>query len=149
MKSHKSKPTSSDPILAGGQTFSISSVPLVLLALLASSLSLVGCTTDDHRQNPDELREKTAQATAEVKSDVKAVAQGVRDGLTRDKDHVDLNTATKDQLIGIGLTRAQSDHVIAHRPYASTHELLTKHVLSEDEYKTIEPHVRVDAPSNQ
>jgi DNA uptake protein ComE-like DNA-binding protein len=144
-----SKPNSNDSIPAAARRVSIPPLNLVVMALLASSLSLVGCTTDDHRQNPDELRQKTAQATAEVKSDVKAVAEGVRDGLSRDKQRVDLNTATKDQLIGIGLTRSQSDHVIAHRPYANSHELLTRHVLSEDEYKAIEPHVRVDAPSNQ
>ena len=149
MKSDVSKANSNDSISAEARKGSTPWLNLLVMALMASSLSLVGCTADEHKENPDELREKTAQATAEVKSDVKAVAQGVRDGLTRDKARVDLNTASKDQLIGIGLTRAQSDHVIAHRPYANPHELLTRHVLSEDEYQAIEPHVRVDAPSNQ
>jgi hypothetical protein len=102
---------------------------------------LVGCV-NDQKQNPDELREKTAARTAELKRNAKSVAEGVRDGWNRDKKPLDLNTAGKEELVSIGLTRAQSDHVIEHRPYATPRELLTKHVLSEDEYKEIEPRVK-------
>jgi hypothetical protein len=121
----------------------------ILICFLASSLSFLGCSTDDHKQSADEVREKTAQATAELKRDTKSVVEGVKEGWTRDKDRVDLNSSTKEQLVGTGLTRAQSEHVIAHRPYATPHELLTKHVLSEDEYKAIEPHVRAGEPSDK
>jgi DNA uptake protein ComE-like DNA-binding protein len=110
--------------------------------ILFSSLSLVGCV-DDHKQDPSDLREKTAERTAELKENAKSVAQGVRDGWNRDKKRVDLNTASKEELVSTGLTGAQSDHVIEHRPYASSRELMTKHVLSEDEYREIEPRVRV------
>jgi len=133
----------------GRGKFQSSRFGLTVMCLLTSALSLVGCTTDAPKQNPDQLREKTAETTAEIKRDAKSVAEGVRDGWNRDKDRVDLNTATKEQLVGVGLSRAQSDHVIAHRPYANSHELLTKHVLSEDDYKAVEPHVRVGEPSNQ
>lgn len=115
----------------------------ISICVLASSLSFIGCTTDDHRQSPDEVREKTAEATAEIKRDAKSMAEGVKEGWTRDKRRVDLNTASKDELVSTGLTRAQSDHVINHRPYSTPHDLLTKHVLSEDEYRDIEPRVRV------
>ena len=36
-------------------------------------------------QNPQELKEKTAQATAELKGNAQAVAAGVREGWSRDK----------------------------------------------------------------
>ena len=121
----------------------------LLLTVLGCSLGLAGCTTDDHRQNSDELREKTAETTAEVKRDAKSMAEGVKEGWSRDKQRVDLNNATREELVGAGLTRAQSDHVIEHRPYASTHQLLTKHVLSEDEYREVEPHVRAGEPSDR
>jgi len=116
--------------------------------ILFSSLSLVGCV-DDHKQDPNDLREKTAERTAELKENAKSVAQGVRDGWNRDKKRVDLNNASKEELVSTGLTRAQSDHVIEHRPYASSRELLTKHVLSEDEYREIEPRVRVGEASDK
>ena len=127
---------------------SLAGVSLALASMLFSGLSLVGCV-DDHKQDPNDLREKTAERTAELKENAKSVAQGVRDGWNRDKKRVDLNTASKEELVSTGLTRAQSDHVIEHRPYASSRELLTRHVLSEDEYREIEPRVRVGEASDK
>jgi len=120
----------------------------ILLCVLSSGFGLLGCSTDDHKQNADEVREKTAETTAELKRNAKSVAEGVKEGWSRDKRRVDLNTASRDELVGTGLTRTQSDRVIEHRPYASPRELLTKHVLSEDEYTQIEPHVRAGDPSD-
>lgn len=122
---------------------------LALTIALGACLGLAGCTTDEHRQSSDDLREKTAEATAEAKRDAKSVAEGVKEGWSRDKQRVDLNNASREELVATGLTRAQSDHVIEHRPYASTHELLTKHVLSEDEYREIEPRVRAGESSDK
>ena len=121
---------------------------LGLMCLLASGLSLSGCTTSDHKPTADEVREKTAETTAEIKRNAKSVAEGVKEGWSRDKERVDLNSASRHQLVGTGLTRTQSDRVIEHRPYASTRELLTKHVLSEDEYREIAPHVKAGEPSD-
>src|SRR5579864_1603008 len=119
----------------------------LLACALSSSLSFLGCTTDQ-KQNPDELKERTAETTAALKRDAKSVAEGVKEGWSRDKNRIDLNTATKEELVGLGLTRAQSDHVIEHRPYSRTEDLLNKHVLSEDDYKQIEPHIRVSERSD-
>ena len=47
-------------------------VPTILLLA-----AFAGCTQP---QNSQELKEKTAQATAEVKRDAKAVAAGIREG---------------------------------------------------------------------
>jgi len=120
----------------------------ILVCALGSGLSLLGCTTDNQKQNPDELKEKTAETTAALKRNAKSVAEGVKEGWSRDKHRLDVNNATKDELVGIGLTPAQSNHVIEHRPYASPEDLLNKHVLSEDDYKQIEPHIRVGEPSD-
>ncbi len=120
----------------------------ILICVLSSGLSLAGCSTEDHKQNPDELREKTAEATAELKRNAKSVAEGVKEGWSRDKTRIDLNTASREELVSTGLTRAQSDRVMQHRPYAHPRELLTKHVLSEDEFKQIEPHVRAGESSD-
>lgn len=114
----------------------------IVLCVFFSGFGLVGCSSDDHKPNADDVREKTAETTAELKRNAKSVAEGVKEGWSRDKRRVDLNTASRDELVGTGLTRTQSDRVIEHRPYANPRELLTKHVLSEDEYTQIQPHVR-------
>jgi DNA uptake protein ComE-like DNA-binding protein len=143
----------SNPMSLGSRSQRPANFPLARFScavgvILFSSLSLVGCV-DDHKQDPNDLREKTAERTAELKENAKSVAQGVRDGWNRDKKRVDLNTASKEELVSTGLTGAQSDHVIEHRPYASSRELMTKHVLSEDEYREIEPRVRVGEASDK
>src|ERR1035438_1901246 len=58
----------------------------VLLALVLSGgqIVLTGCIACNTKPpNPDQVREKTAQATAELKDNAKAVAQGIREGLNR------------------------------------------------------------------
>jgi uncharacterized Fe-S cluster-containing protein len=147
----ESNQSNSNPqLLASGAAgkFSVPWFSLILMCLLTSSLSLVGCSASDHKPTADEVREKTAETTAELKRNAKSVAEGVKEGWNRDKERIDLNSATREELVGTGLTRTQSDRVIEHRPYASSRELLTKHVLSEDEYKQIEPHVRAGEPSD-
>lgn len=106
-----------------------SRTPLALLLL-----ALAGCTS---QQNPQELKEKTARATEEVKRDARAVASGIREGWSRDKP-LDLNAATKDQLLNLpGLTSAQADRIIADRPYDKTSDLSTRRILPKSEYDKI------------
>src|SRR5258708_11377077 len=64
-------------------------VPTILLLA-----ALAGCTQP---QNSQDLKEKTAQATAEVKRDAKAVAAGIPEGLSRGKPP-NFNTAPKKPL---------------------------------------------------
>jgi DNA uptake protein ComE-like DNA-binding protein len=93
------------------------------------------------RQDPQELKEKAAQATADLKRDTKAVAEGIREGWSRDKP-LDLNSATKDQLMSLpGLTAAEADRVIAARPYIAPGDVLTRHILSKAEYDRISDRV--------
>ena len=97
-------------------------------------LALGGCT---RQQNPQDLKEKTAQATEAVKRDARAVAAGIREGWSRDKP-LDLNAATKDQLQSLpGVTSARADHIIASRPYDQASDLLTRRVLPKAEYDKI------------
>jgi DNA uptake protein ComE-like DNA-binding protein len=104
-------------------------VPTILLLA-----AFAGCTKP---QNTQELQEKTAQATAEVKRDAKAVAAGIREGWSRDKP-LDLNTATKDQLLSLpGMTEAEADRVIAGRPYNDPSDLVKRHILPKVEYDKI------------
>jgi DNA uptake protein ComE-like DNA-binding protein len=106
-----------------------SSVPAIMLLG-----ALAAC---NQPQNSQDLREQTAKATAQVKSDAKAVAEGIREGWNRNKP-LDLNTATKDQLLSLpDMTEAQADRVIAGRPYNDPNELVKRHILPKSEYDKI------------
>lgn len=102
--------------------------------MLLVALTLIGC---NQQPTPQEVREKTAQATAEVKGDAKAVAEGIQEGWNRNKQ-LDLNTATKDQLMSLpGVSAAEADRIIAGRPYTDPDQVVTRHVMSRSEFDKI------------
>jgi DNA uptake protein ComE-like DNA-binding protein len=112
-------------------------LPFVICCAVAA---LTACTSN---QTPDQIRQKTAQATQTVKHDTKAVAEGIKDGLTNKKS-IDLNKASKDALETLpGMTSRWADRIIAERPYADPRQLVSRHVLSEDEYAQIRDRVTV------
>ncbi len=95
---------------------------------------LAGCTT---QQSPQDVKEKTAQATAELKTNAKAVAQGIREGWNRDKP-LDLNSATKDQLTNLpGVSTIAADKIIAGRPYNRAEDLVTRHIMPKSQFDKI------------
>ena len=89
------------------------------------------------------MKEKTAQATAEIKSDAKAIAAGVREGWNRDKP-VNLNTATRQQLVELpGITDAKANKIVAGRPYDEPNDLVARGILQKNEYHRIAKQVEV------
>jgi DNA uptake protein ComE-like DNA-binding protein len=113
------------------------------LSSLVASI-LLGIALACTNQSPDQIRQKTAEETAAIKRDTKAVAQGVKDGLSNKKS-VDLNKASKDDLASLpGISSRQADRIIAERPYANTHQLVSRHVLSEEEYAQVQDRVVVN-----
>jgi DNA uptake protein ComE-like DNA-binding protein len=114
-----------------------------ILLLVSLNLTLVSGLACAPNQNPDQLREKTAEATSALKRDTKAVAEGVKEGLSS-KRSVDLNKASKGDLSALpGITAQKAERIIAERPYASTRQLVTRHVVSENEYAQIRDRVVV------
>ena len=114
-----------------------------LSALLALPLFLTACTGCGQQQSPDQIRRETANATAKLKQDTVAVAQGIKEGVTKPKS-VDINTAPKTDLTGtLGITDAQADKMIAARPYDNTDQLVTKRVLTNPEYDRVRDKVTV------
>ena len=112
-----------------------------VLALVCVLTMFTGCWSN---QNPDQLRQKTAEETAKLKRDTKAVAGGIKDGLSN-KRVLDLNRAPKDDLASLpGITPHEADRIIAERPYANTHQLVSRRILSEDEYRQIQDRVAVN-----
>jgi DNA uptake protein ComE-like DNA-binding protein len=116
---------------------------MISRVLFASVLLSLGFDVACTNQSPDQIRQKTAEETAAIKRDTKAVAQGVKEGLSNKKT-VDLNKASKDDLASLpGVTSQQADRIIAERPYATAHQLVTRRILSEDEYSQIQDRVMV------
>src|SRR2546423_12846903 len=109
-------------------------VPTILLLA-----AFAGCTKP---QNSQELKEKTAQATAEVKRDAKAVAAGIREGWSRDKP-LDLNSATKEQLQSLpGMTNSDADRIIDGRPYDAPIDLVNRRILPKAKYDQISDRIK-------
>ena len=113
-------------------------IPIVSASLLLAVL--FGCSNE----SPDQIRDRTARDTATLKRDTKAVAEGVKEGLTSKKS-VDLNRASREELASLpGLDDRKADRVIAERPFANAHQLVSRHILSEDEYSNIRDRVVVN-----
>ncbi len=111
---------------------SLRSVSLITLALVLGSIT--ACTTKD---NPDEIRQRTAEATQTMRRDAKAVAEGVKEGMRSDKA-IDVNTASRDELLSLpGMTERDADRIIAERPFKDAHELVARRLISEAEYDKI------------
>jgi len=68
------------------------------MKIIAAALLLLvaGCTSQE--PGPDELREKTAPAKSDFQRNAKALAEGVKEGWSRDQS-LDLNKASKEQLL--------------------------------------------------
>ena len=114
----------------------LSLAPACLVLLLAAT----SCT---QQQRTDQLRERTADATAAVKRDAKAVAQGIHEGWTRENP-LNINSADKQQLEKLpGIDAAHAERIIAHRPYRQPTELLSRKVLTKSEYDQIASRIKV------
>jgi DNA uptake protein ComE-like DNA-binding protein len=115
------------------------------LALIFSSVivaaSIVGLNACSTKDNPDEIRQRTAEATATMKRDAKAVAEGVKEGMSRDKT-LNINKASREDLLTLpGITERQADRIIAERPFDDAHDLVTRRALSQEEYEKIRDRV--------
>ena len=56
---------------------------------------------------------------------------------------VDLNTASREELMKLGIDGASADKVIAARPFKSKSELQSRHLVTEAEYKKVSGKVMV------
>lgn len=114
-----------------GRKVSIKKIVMATVVVLA----LGGCTTNN--QSPDAIRQNTANATATMARDTKAVAQGVFDGLKK-RGPVNINRATEQQLESLpGITSEAAKRIIANRPYKTSDELARRHLISKAEYDRI------------
>jgi competence protein ComEA len=107
--------------------------------MLASLLAaMTACMSKD---NPDEIRQRAAAATETMKHDAHAIAEGVKEGMGRDKT-VNINKASREDLLGLpGVTEHQADRIIAGRPFDNAHQLVTRRVLTEAQYAKVRDRV--------
>ena len=115
------------------------SVSLILLAS-SSLLTITACSSK--QDNPDEIRERTAQATETVRRDTKAVVEGVKEGMRSDNKAININKASREDLLTLpGITDHEADRIIAGRPFDDAHDLVSRHIVSEGEYAKISDRV--------
>jgi Helix-hairpin-helix motif len=114
-------------------------VKLTAAFVVLMPLLLAGCNTQN--SSPDEVRERTAQATSEIKKDAKAVADGVKEGWNRNQP-LNINKATKDQLQSLpGMSAEGAERIIDGRPYSSATELVHRKIVSQQEYDKIKDQI--------
>jgi DNA uptake protein ComE-like DNA-binding protein len=113
-----------------------------LIALTMLVASVTACTNTG--DNPDQIRQRTAEATETMRRDAKAVAEGVKEGMSAGKT-VNINKASREDLISLpGITEREADRIIADRPFADAHDLVKRHVLTEAEYARISDRIIAD-----
>jgi competence protein ComEA len=113
---------------------SLSLLPLTMLVA-----SVVGCTNTG--DNPDQIRQRTAEATETMRRDAKAVAEGMKEGMSAGKT-VNINKASREDLLSLpGITDRDADRIIADRPFADAHDLVRRRVLSQAEFDKIRDRV--------
>jgi DNA uptake protein ComE-like DNA-binding protein len=132
--------------------------------LLAGSVSCNSTPTQDQRQRDEKTREEAAKATERIKPDLKeagkelgqaarqtvedakAAAEGVKEGWNRDHAHpLALNSASEDDLSTLpGISRADARKIIRGRPYRSKDDLVTKGILSREDYSRIRDYISTD-----
>ena len=105
-------------------------------------LLLVASVACMQPRNSQDLKERTAEATANMKRDAKAVAAGIKEGWSRDRP-LDLNSASQEDLTALpGISGADADRIIAGRPYDSPNDLLSRRILSKAKFDQISDRVK-------
>ena len=129
---------------------------LVLAAVMAT-----GCSPS---QDTDKTRKDAADAAAQIKEGSKvaaveikkgaveagkqgkAIAEGVKEGWTAESKKVNVNRASKTQLLTLpGMDDDSAQRIVAGRPYQTKEELNTKGIVSPEEFKKIQGQISVNS----
>ena len=96
----------------------------------------VADATEKAKEKSQELGQKLDAAGERLQEKAHAVAQGVKEGWRRDKYPLDLNSApASDRSRLPGLTQDDAQKIVSHRPYRSSGDLVTRHILTEQRYR--------------
>jgi DNA uptake protein ComE-like DNA-binding protein len=128
----------------------------LLCAIGVCIIALTACNNQDTNKTREEAAKAAAefkQATKEAGKEIKkgaeearkqgtAIAQGVREGWHSDEKLVDLNSASRSQLMGLpGVDSKSAVRIIAGRPYHTKEELESKGIVSGEEYQKIQDRI--------
>ena len=108
---------------------------LLSALVLATSLSFAqndqtGASTSSNQSTTTTTTKKTRKSS--TASDTSSKTSG----------KLDLNTATKDQLTSLpGITDADAQKILDGRPYRAKNQLLSKGIISKDEYAKIKDQI--------
>jgi DNA uptake protein ComE-like DNA-binding protein len=105
--------------------------------------------TETAKQQSKEALEQARVAAGNAERAVNDVAAGVKQGLDSNNPPtgstpVDLNSASVVTLAGLpGISLVKAKQIADHRPYASSHDLVTTGLLTEKQFADIAPKVTV------
>lgn len=131
---------------------------MLTAALAVSLLLLSACSNQDTEKTKQEAAKATEQikegskvAAVELKKDAKqaavqgkAIAEGVKQGLSAPDKPVNINTASKTKLqILPGIDEETAGRIIKGRPYHATDEVGTKGAVSPDQFSAIKDKIVV------
>jgi DNA uptake protein ComE-like DNA-binding protein len=132
---------------------------LMFAAALALSLLLISaCSNQDTEKTKQDAAKATKQikegskvAAVELKKDAKeaakqskAIAEGVKQGLSAPDKPVNVNSASKAQLQTLpGIDEKTAGRIINGRPYHTTDEVGTRGVVSPDQFNAIKDKIVV------
>jgi DNA uptake protein ComE-like DNA-binding protein len=102
-------------------------------------------TTEQVKQGAQQAASQTRAAAATAEDKINAVAAGVKQGLGRAATTINLNTASSQQLETLPeITPAKAHRIIAGRPYSAPGDLVSKNLLSQEQFDQIS--AKVAAP---
>ena len=137
---------------------------LAVSAICVVALCFAGCT---QQPSDEQLKQQAAQATQQAKQraqqaaadakvaaanaerKVNAVAAGVKEGLKSGAKPkaglLDINTASEEQLVDLpGITGSRAQRIIRGRPYSDPHDLVSKGILTNEQYGKISGQITAD-----
>jgi len=99
----------------------------------------VAKATENAKPVLEEAGRKVGEVAKTAADDAKAAAQGVKEGWDRGRHAtVDVNSASESDLTALpGISPRDARKIIANRPYGDKHDLVSKGVLTEDQYQNI------------
>ena len=118
---------------------SVKKLLLLLSALvLATSLSFAQNDQTGTSTSSNQSTTTTTTTTKQARKSKKNADTSAADTSSKTSSKLDLNTATKDQLMSLpGITDADAQKIIDGRPYRAKNQLLSKGIISKDEYAKI------------
>src|SRR5271156_7036951 len=99
-------------------------------------------TTEQVKQGAQQAAADAKVAAANAERKVNDIAAGVKEGMKADGKPVagvvDINSATEEQLADLpGITGTRAQRIIRGRPYGNPHDLVSKGILTSEQYGRI------------